>query len=400
MTETADKKNVDFLVIDNQESRLAETEGIIQQTGCKCIVTAKSAKAAREILKKNKVNFVITELAMPCMDGIELLKLIRRNPDFFEIPVLLTLDQTEEKKVGYAREEQIDGTLVRPFSEEDLLGLIRKIIVNRKNRSPFEKDLICARLLLLQRKYDEAIANSKKILQEDSSPEAFYILSECYYRLRDFSNARNYLQKVMQTNPTSKSMHLFSKICRAENQCGDAVIHLADASRENPSNIDMQIDLAKLHLSLGMEAVGDKIFDDILQKDPSDLCKIKIGKAYLKHDRLDRAGLFLDKTVDPIPETVSVFNSYAKRLEEEGKLEESLKQYEKCLRIVPDNVTCLTDIGKINMKLGNRKKARKIFTYISEKCPDNQKAKEVLAYLDKTKSPQPPEEDKSDQAEE
>ena len=394
MTETADKRNIDFLIIDNQESRLAETEGIIQQTGCKCIVTAKSAKAAREILKKNKVNFVITELAMPCMDGIELLKLIRRNPEFFEIPVLLTLDQTEEEKVSYAQEERIDGILVRPFAAEELLALIRKIIVSRKNRSPFEKNLMNVRLLLLHRKYDEAIARSKRILQEDSCPEAFYILSECYYRLRDFVNARDYMKKVMRTDATSKSMHLFSKICRAENQCGDAVIHLADASRENPSNIDMQIDLAKLHLSLGMEAVGDKIFDDILQKDPSDLCKIKIGKAYLKHDRLDRAGLFLDKTVDPIPETVSVFNSYAKQLEEEGKLEESLKQYEKCLRIVPDNVTYLTNIGKIHMKLGNRKKARKIFTYIMEKYPGNQKAKEVLAYLDKTKSPQPPEEEK------
>jgi two-component system chemotaxis response regulator CheY len=75
-----------------------------------------------------KPDVIVTDVNMPEMDGIELVREIRKLSAFKHVPVLvLTTDNTDEKKeVG--RAAGATGWLVKPFDSELILKVIRKVL--------------------------------------------------------------------------------------------------------------------------------------------------------------------------------------------------------------------------------------------------------------------------------
>jgi len=75
-----------------------------------------------------KPDVIVTDVNMPEMDGIELVREIRKLPTFKHVPVLvLTTDNTDEKKeVG--RAAGATGWLVKPFDSELILKVIQKVL--------------------------------------------------------------------------------------------------------------------------------------------------------------------------------------------------------------------------------------------------------------------------------
>lgn len=95
-------------------------------------MTAANGVEAIEKLVTTKVDFIITDLNMPQMDGIELLKWIRSNTAFQDLPlVILTTEQND-----LSRESVIStgasGFLTKPITKELLLKEVREIIAASK----------------------------------------------------------------------------------------------------------------------------------------------------------------------------------------------------------------------------------------------------------------------------
>jgi two-component system chemotaxis response regulator CheY len=80
------------------------------------------------MMGEGKPDVIVTDVNMPEMDGIELVKEIRKLSAFKHVPVLvLTTDNTDEKKeVG--RAAGATGWLVKPFDSELILKVIRKVL--------------------------------------------------------------------------------------------------------------------------------------------------------------------------------------------------------------------------------------------------------------------------------
>ncbi len=86
---------------------------------------AKDGQEALEILNKNRdVNFVLLDIIMPRLDGIETLKIMRKDPRFKDIPVVvLSTDDTQKTK---AIEAGANDFINKPIKEEDLAEKIEK----------------------------------------------------------------------------------------------------------------------------------------------------------------------------------------------------------------------------------------------------------------------------------
>jgi len=75
-----------------------------------------------------KPDVIVTDINMPEMDGIELVREIRKLSAFKHVPVLvLTTDNTDEKK-EIGRAAGATGWLVKPFDSELILKVIRKVL--------------------------------------------------------------------------------------------------------------------------------------------------------------------------------------------------------------------------------------------------------------------------------
>ena len=92
------------------------------------VVSAVHGKDALEKLKTAKVEMVVTDLNMPEMDGIELIKNVRSNAASKFTPILMLTTESQESKKLEGKQAGASGWLVKPFKPEELVGLVQKFV--------------------------------------------------------------------------------------------------------------------------------------------------------------------------------------------------------------------------------------------------------------------------------
>lgn len=79
-------------------------------------------------LKLRPVDLVITDVNMPNMDGIELTRQLRATPGFARTPIILLTTESDPEKKLKGRAAGATGWMVKPFSQEQLLALVSKVL--------------------------------------------------------------------------------------------------------------------------------------------------------------------------------------------------------------------------------------------------------------------------------
>ncbi len=116
-----------ILVVDDAVSMRGLVSITLKKSGYD-VIEASDGKDALSKLKGTQVNLIITDLNMPNMDGISLIKSVKAMPGYKFVPiVMLTTESQESKK----REGQMAGAkawIVKPFKPDSLLTVVKKII--------------------------------------------------------------------------------------------------------------------------------------------------------------------------------------------------------------------------------------------------------------------------------
>lgn len=75
----------------------------------------------------NTVHAVITDLNMPIMNGIEFIRKYRQHPASKGIPIILLTTESDEELKRQAKEAGATGWIVKPFKQDQLLAVIKKV---------------------------------------------------------------------------------------------------------------------------------------------------------------------------------------------------------------------------------------------------------------------------------
>jgi len=94
------------------------------------VIEAIDGRDAYEKLKDNPVNMVITDLNMPQMDGIELIREVRKDPANRFVPIIMLTTESQEKKKQEGKAAGASGWIVKPFSPEQLLAVVKMVLVS------------------------------------------------------------------------------------------------------------------------------------------------------------------------------------------------------------------------------------------------------------------------------
>lgn len=79
-------------------------------------------------LNSSQVNLIITDLNMPNLDGIELIKQVRKNPIHRFVPVLMLTTESHDEKKAAGKAAGATGWIVKPFKPEQLLAVVKKVL--------------------------------------------------------------------------------------------------------------------------------------------------------------------------------------------------------------------------------------------------------------------------------
>ncbi len=74
------------------------------------------------------VNMVLTDLNMPNMDGLSLIRELRKLPAYKGVPIVFLTTESEEGKRAEAKAAGATAWIVKPFKQDQLLGVVKKVL--------------------------------------------------------------------------------------------------------------------------------------------------------------------------------------------------------------------------------------------------------------------------------
>ena len=116
-----------ILFVDDSESIREIVNFTLQNEGYNVIVSD-NGKNALGVLDGKEVNLIITDLHMPEMNGIELIREIRKMPKYQRTPILFLTTESQVAKKLEAKEAGATGWIVKPFVPAKLISAITKVI--------------------------------------------------------------------------------------------------------------------------------------------------------------------------------------------------------------------------------------------------------------------------------
>lgn len=92
------------------------------------VVEAADGVQALNIAKTRSVNLVITDVNMPNMDGISLIRELRALPSYKFTPLLMLTTESSPEKKQEGKAAGATGWIVKPFNPEQLLNTVKKVL--------------------------------------------------------------------------------------------------------------------------------------------------------------------------------------------------------------------------------------------------------------------------------
>jgi chemosensory pili system protein ChpA (sensor histidine kinase/response regulator) len=113
------------MVVDDSLTVRRVTQRLLLREGYR-VVLAKDGLDALERLAEAVPQIVLSDIEMPRMDGFDLVRNMRADARLRDLPVIMITSRIAQKHRDYAAELGVDHYLGKPYSEEDLLALIRR----------------------------------------------------------------------------------------------------------------------------------------------------------------------------------------------------------------------------------------------------------------------------------
>ena len=116
-----------LLIVDDSTSMRQMVAFALSSAGY-AVQEAEDGQAALEKAKGQKFDAVVTDVNMPRMDGIELIRQLRQLPDYRFTPLLMLTTESGTDKKQEGRAAGATGWLVKPFEPAQLVATVGKVL--------------------------------------------------------------------------------------------------------------------------------------------------------------------------------------------------------------------------------------------------------------------------------
>ncbi len=91
------------------------------------VIQAENGEEALKLLGQEKVDVVITDLNMPIMDGITLIRNLRGMSDYKFTPILMLTTESDGSMKEQGKSAGATGWIVKPFNPEKLVEVVQRV---------------------------------------------------------------------------------------------------------------------------------------------------------------------------------------------------------------------------------------------------------------------------------
>ena len=117
-----------ILVVDDSASLRQVVSIALKSAGYEGI-EASDGKDALSKLDGSKINLIISDLNMPNMDGISMVKEIKQMSSYKFTPIIMLTTESQDSKKEEGRSAGVKAWMVKPFKPEQMLDAVSKLVM-------------------------------------------------------------------------------------------------------------------------------------------------------------------------------------------------------------------------------------------------------------------------------
>ena len=116
------------VVFVDDSASVREAVGCILQQNGYTVLKAGDGLESLKYFEGTPVDLLITDLHMPRMNGIALIQTLRKSSQYKHLPILVLTTEAQIEQKMEAKRAGATGWLVKPFTPEKLMAIIRRVI--------------------------------------------------------------------------------------------------------------------------------------------------------------------------------------------------------------------------------------------------------------------------------
>lgn len=117
-----------ILVVDDAAT-IRQVVGITLKNAGYTVLEACDGKEALSKLDGRKVHLIISDVNMPNMDGITLVKEVKKLPDYKFTPIIMLTTESQESKKQEGQAAGAKAWMVKPFQPAQMLAAVSKLMM-------------------------------------------------------------------------------------------------------------------------------------------------------------------------------------------------------------------------------------------------------------------------------
>ncbi|MDC9826403.1 response regulator [Devosia sp. ZB163] len=119
---------ISVMIVDDQQSMRGICKYILTQLGFTNIIEAKSGRDALGKLEKSPVDLIISDWNMDDIDGLTLLRVIRKHPKTQSMPFIMATGRSDKEQVKEAISSGVNNYIIKPFDASTMKKRIEAVI--------------------------------------------------------------------------------------------------------------------------------------------------------------------------------------------------------------------------------------------------------------------------------
>lgn len=127
-------EGIKIVVIDDSKVIRRTAETLLKKAGCS-VVTAKDGFESLSKVMKHQPNIIFVDIMMPRLDGYQTCALIKNNPAFKKIPIVMLSSKDGLFERARGRIVGAEHYMTKPFTREELLSTIKAYVLDAKAAS-------------------------------------------------------------------------------------------------------------------------------------------------------------------------------------------------------------------------------------------------------------------------
>lgn len=120
-------KDMKILIVDDFATMRRIIKNLLRDLGFNNTFEADDGLTAIPMLNSGSYDFLVTDWNMPGMNGFDLLKHVRADPDLKDMPILMVTAESKREQIVAAAQAGVNGYIIKPFTAAVLEEKITKI---------------------------------------------------------------------------------------------------------------------------------------------------------------------------------------------------------------------------------------------------------------------------------